>query len=438
MDLFYIIIALLLVLLNGFFVAAEFAMVKLRRTRVEAIRKVYGLRGAVLSKVHARLDAYLSACQLGITLASLGLGWIGEPAFARLLEPVFVTLGVESARAAHVIAFLVAFFIISYLHIVIGELAPKSMSIRRPETMSIWTAVPLYGFYWMMYPLIAVLNASSNWLLSKAGLDLVHEHEHSYSPDELKLILRSSHPPGRFRPAEWDMLAKVIEFSEMSIRDILKPASQLVALYPDQPFERNMYTIVSERFTRYPVIEKDSGAILGVFHIKDMIGRDIKDNDDILALLRPPLVVEERIPLVELLRQFRSGGRAQLAIVPETGGILGFVSFDDLLAAFLGEIQDEFHRKSHGWRPLENGAWRGNASLPKYTLERLLDLDIPSESAGSVGGLIMEKLQRLPGQGESIDFDGFTIRILSTRGPRILEVEVTPAAREATDEWSGA
>src|SRR3990167_7145338 len=193
MTLFLVFLGLLLVLLNAFFVSAEFGMVKLRHTRVATIKRMYGLRGKILAQVHKHLDAYLSACQLGITLASLGLGWVGEPAFAHLLEPLLAAIGIESPKLVHGIAFFTAFAIISYLHIVVGELAPKSWAIRKPELLSLWTAVPLYLFYWAMYPAIFLLNASANAILRIAGQgEPGPHHEHHYSRDELKLILHSS------------------------------------------------------------------------------------------------------------------------------------------------------------------------------------------------------------------------------------------------------
>ena len=192
-----VVLALLLVALNGFFVAAEFGIVTLRKTRVRAIAKTGGLRGRILYKVHSQLDAYLSACQLGITLASLGLGWVGEPAFAKLLEPVFSLLGITSAQIIHGVSFVVAFSVISFLHIVVGELAPKSLAIRVPEAVGLWSAVPLYGFYWTMYPAIWLLNESANLVLRIAGLSGVGSHETHYSNDELKLTCA----PTRARPA---------------------------------------------------------------------------------------------------------------------------------------------------------------------------------------------------------------------------------------------
>ena len=210
-NLALIFVALWLVLLNGFFVAAEFSLVKLRQTRAQAIAKAHGWRGRVLLRVHRHLDAYLSACQLGITLASLGLGWIGEPAFADLLRPVLVTMGVEREAVIHAIAFSVAFFIISYLHIVVGELAPKSLAIRRSEMVGTWTAAPLYAFYWLMYPLIWTLNHSSNWLLARLGLDISLDHDSRYSAEELKVILRSSRANSDFTSREWHVLAQALD-----------------------------------------------------------------------------------------------------------------------------------------------------------------------------------------------------------------------------------
>ena len=230
-NLFLIIVALLLVALNGFFVAAEFGLVKLRQTRIREIAKTRGWRGRILAKVHAKLDAYLSACQLGITLASLGLGWVGEPAFAGLLEPVFGRLGVTSPELIHGISFAFAFTIISFLHIVVGELAPKSMAIRNPEQIGLWSAAPLYGFYWLMYPVIWLLNSSANLVLRLFGLGNVHGHDAHYSADELKLILRGNDPDDRFTRDEWNILAKTLDFSELEVSDLMRPIHEIAALH---------------------------------------------------------------------------------------------------------------------------------------------------------------------------------------------------------------
>lgn len=221
LQIFALIGALFLVALNGFFVAAEFGLVKLRATRVKTLARKHGLRGRILGIVHGRLDAYLSACQLGITLASLGLGWVGEPAFAQLLGPLLDLIGVESERVVHLISLVFAFSLISFLHIVVGELAPKSMAIRQSEKVGLWVALPLYAFYWAMYPAIWVLNNSANAVLRLAGLSADHGSDAHYSTDELKLILRSRRSTagnpaqparGTYSNDEWNTLAHSLDF----------------------------------------------------------------------------------------------------------------------------------------------------------------------------------------------------------------------------------
>jgi len=226
-----VLLALFLVALNGFFVAAEFGIVTLRRTRIRAIAKTQGLRGRILAKVHGQLDAYLSACQLGITLASLGLGWVGEPAFAGLLEPLFGAIGVTSQELIHGVSFVVAFSVISFLHIVVGELAPKSMAIRNPEAVGLWSAIPLYGFYWTMYPAIYLLNASANWVLRLAGLSGKGGHDAHYSSEELKLILRTSQPGEKFTRDERNILAQSLDFEQMTVSDLMRPINEVIALH---------------------------------------------------------------------------------------------------------------------------------------------------------------------------------------------------------------
>lgn len=258
------------VLLNGFFVAAEFAMVKLRHTRVQALQSTYGWRGRILAKVHVQLDAYLSACQLGITLASLGLGWIGEPAFASLLTPLLKVLGVVSERLIDLISFGVAFSIISFLHIVVGELMPKSMAIRQAERLSLWTAGPLYGFYWLMYPAIYLLNASANLLLRVFKLDTVHHGEQAYSSEELKLILKASHSHGELTQVEADMLEHTLEFADLQIADVMRPVAEMVALNLEAPLRDNLSVIMTTRYSRYPVYLTEHHQIIGILHIKDL------------------------------------------------------------------------------------------------------------------------------------------------------------------------
>ena len=438
-----VVLALLLVALNGFFVAAEFGIVTLRKTRVRAIAKTGGLRGRILFKVHSQLDAYLSACQLGITLASLGLGWVGEPAFANLLEPVFSLVGVTSPQIIHGVSFVVAFSVISFLHIVVGELAPKSLAIRVPEAVGMWSAVPLYGFYWAMYPFIWVLNESANLVLRVAGLSGVGSHETHYSNDELKIILRTNTgtPGERFTHDERHILAQSLEFSQHTVSDLMRPINEVSALYASRTLEQNLDTMRRNRFSRYPYFDEDGEEVLGVIHLKDLFFAEQsgKDVDDLTEYLRPVDLISARTPAIELFRRFR-GGAPHFALIGEKGKRpVGFITLDNLLGAIVGEIRDEFRLNENDWLPQGDGTFIGKASLPIVSLERVLGIDIDNEEMGldeveSVGGLLMAKLGDIPKQGQRIEFPRFDVVVKKTNGPRILLVKVIPQLERGADE----
>lgn len=438
-NILFVVLALFLVALNGFFVAAEFGIVTLRKTRVRAIAKAAGLRGRILAKVHDKLDAYLSACQLGITLASLGLGWVGEPAFARLLEPVFALAGITSPEVIHGVSFVVAFSVISFLHIVVGELAPKSLAIRVPEAVALWCALPLYAFYWAMYPAIYVLNASANMVLRVAGLAGSGGHDTHYSTDELKMILRTSTPGEKFTHDERNILAQSLDFSQLAVSDLMRPINEVSALYASRTLEQNLETVRRNRFSRYPYFDEEGEEVLGVIHLKDLFfalqaGRTITD---LTQFLRPVETISARTPAQDIFRRFRSGA-PHFALIGEKGKRpVGFITLDNLLGAMVGEIRDEFRLNENDWLKQADGTYIGKASLPIFSLERLLGIDIDNEEMGlddveSVGGLLMAKLGDIPKQGQRIEFPHFDVVVKKMNGPRILLVKVIP--RQVRDE----
>ncbi|MFT5532617.1 MAG: CBS domain containing-hemolysin-like protein [Burkholderiaceae bacterium] len=432
-DFMLIFLALFLVALNGFFVCAEFGMVKLRETRIREIAKTQGLRGRILATVHRQLDSYLSACQLGITLASLGLGWVGEPAFASLLHPVFIALGVTSESFIQLVSFGFAFLVISFLHIVVGELAPKSMAIRNPEVVSLWCAVPLYGFYWSMYPIIWVLNKSANGVLRLAGLGSAGGHDTSYSSDELKIILRGSHPGDKFSPDEWRVLAQTLDFSELDVGDLMRPAHEMAVLHAGQSLAENLRVVYRSRFSRYPYFDAEQREVLGVIHLKDLfLGQEEgKPIENLEQFFRPVQYVSPRMPALELFRLFRQGA-PHFAVVGQSGQKpVGFLTLDNLLGALVGEIRDEFRQNDQDWSRFDDGTLIGKGSLPIYTLERILAIDIDNEAldlddVDSVGGLVMAKLGNIPIEGQRVEFDQFDVMVKKMSGPRIVLVCVYP------------
>ncbi|WP_175943265.1 hemolysin family protein [Burkholderia pyrrocinia] len=446
LQIFALIGALFLVALNGFFVAAEFGLVKLRATRVKTLARKHGLRGRILGIVHGRLDAYLSACQLGITLASLGLGWVGEPAFAQLLSPLLDLIGVQSERVVHLISLVFAFSLISFLHIVVGELAPKSMAIRQSEKVGLWVALPLYAFYWAMYPAIWVLNNSANAVLRLAGLSADHGGDAHYSTDELKLILRgrrstagnTAQPArGTYSNDEWNTLAHSLDFSSMTVSDLMRPAHEMIGLRRDLPLPDNMEIVARHRFSRYPLFEDASREqVSGLIHLKDLLlarhaGAALEDLSD---YVRPVQYVRPDTPALDLFRRFRKGA-PHFALVGNKGEKpIGFLTLDNLLGALVGQIHDEFRQGDADWSRLDDGTLMGKGSLPVVSLEQALGIDIDEGRAESVGGLVIQALSDLPTEGQRVSFDRFDVVVKKMNGPRIVLVRVYPKIAKEADE----
>lgn len=430
-DTLLILFALFLVVLNGFFVAAEFAMVKLRGTRVEAIADVNGWRGRILRKVHHELDAYLSACQLGITLASLGLGWVGKAAFAELITPLLSYIGIQSAEIINGISFFAAFFIISYLHIVVGELAPKSWAIRQPEKLSLWTAVPLYLFYWLMYPAIWLLNHSANAILRIAGQADVHGHEHYYSRDELKLILHSSraHDP---TDGGMQVLASAVEMAELEAVDWANSREDLIYIEHDASLDDVLDIVKRHKYSRYPIYDTETTEFTGILHIKDLLleladsrGDRSKFVLDLDELSRPLDRVSKNTPLGELLERFKRGG-VHFALVEEADGkVVGFLTMEDVLEVLVGDIQDEHRKIERGVLAYQPGKLLVRGDTPLFKIERLLNVDLDHIAAETMGGLIYETLSRVPEEEEVLETDGLSITVKKMKGPKILLAKVT-------------
>lgn len=439
-DFLYILVALLLVAANGFFVAAEFAIVKLRGTRAEELALTGGLRGRILLSVKRRLDAYLSACQLGITLASLGLGWIGEPAFAHLIEPVVAAMGVESERALHGIAFAAAFSIISFLHIVLGELAPKSLAIRRPEPVSLWVGVPLWAFYWAMYPFIKLLNGSAILILKGFGVEIVEEMtDEPHSPGELRSILAASHVHGEMDPVAADMASHAIDLVEVTAGELMRPDSDMVALEEGDSLASARDQVVRHRFSRYPVYRGIRDNIVGMFHAKDLLllekeaDRGHGEGADpaaqtVASAMREPLIVTEDTPVVELVRSLQEEGTHMAVVEDDNGVIVGFVTLDHVLEALMGRMQDEFTHSSPAWRRLEDGSLVGDGMLSLYSLSQRLERSVDVEEVNSIGGLVMRELDRVPRVGDQIEAEGLRIRVLRMDGARVRRVRVEDLA----------
>lgn len=419
-----------LVLANAFFVAAEFAMVKLRTTQAEGLAETHGLRGRVLKSVRHHLDSYLSACQLGITLASLGLGWIGEPAFARVLRIPLGALGFTAPAVVHGVSIAVAFALITFLHIVLGELAPKSLAIRKTRPVSVWTSVPLWAFYWLTYPFIWLLNQSAFLILRMMGVRITDAGEEAHSVSELRRVLATSHVHGELDEQERDIMAHTLGFSELTVGELMRPASEMVWLDLSESPEENLARMDANRFSRYPVCDGDRDNVLGLAHVKDVyqLLRHGRPFGDLKQALRNIQLIDRGTSASELLALFRSNHPHFAVVDDELGQVVGFVTLDHVFEALVGDIPDEFAHRKVAWRLQRDGSWIGSGSMPLYTLERLLGRDIDEAEVDSVGGLVMWRLDRVPRAGDRAAFTDFDLVVREMRGPRIGRVQVYPHA----------
>lgn len=341
-------------------------------------------------------------------------------------------MGISQPEIIHAIAISLAFFLISYLHIVLGELAPKSLAIRQAERIGLLTAAPLFAFYWLMFPAIWILNHSAGWILTRLGLNEVSGHDSPYSPEELKLILKSARAGSGYSRDEWSALAQSLDFHKLTVADLMRPFNEAVVLQAADSLEQNLERIARHRFSRYPWLDKH-GLPTGLVHVKDVFLALHKSSQapDLASLTRPIIRVKPGDAAASLFRRFRSG-TPHMAIVMAGAGQrpVGFITLDNLLGALVGEIRDEFRSPDNAWTRMDDGTLIGKGSLPIFTLQQALGREIDDGGAESISGLILNRLCDLPQEGQRIPFEGFDAVVKKMRGPRILLVRIYPKTPE--------
>lgn len=419
-----ILAALFLVLLNGFFVAAEFSLARARITRLDQLAE-QGRASAVLAREQVRhIDRYLAACQLGITLASLGLGWLGEPAFAHVLEPLFESIGLGESAAA-LTGIILAFIIITVLHVVIGELAPKTIAIQRAESTALSIARPLEWFRWLFAPFIYLLNGAGNALVRSIGVEPASERELASTPEDLQILIAQSEEGGAIEPEEADMLEGVFGLQASLTRDIMTPRPEVTTLLADSPVRAALIEALGTRHSRFPVLNGDG--VLGIVHLSQLARGLLEKGEDtpVRGLSAPALFVPETQPVDDLLRQLQAR-RASLAVVlDEYGDFAGVVTVEDVIEEIVGEIDDERDRaQSVDQQPDGRLIVRGHVPL-----EDLADhgVELVDDTVTSVGGLVFTRLGRLPRTGDSVVADGWQLTVEATRGTRVVLVAIEPA-----------
>jgi CBS domain containing-hemolysin-like protein len=412
--------ALVLVALNGFFVAAEFALVRVRDSRLVQLEQEGSTRAARARTALQDLDAYLSVCQVGITVASLALGWVGEPAVSALLRPLLHGVGIESERIVELIAVILGFSVITYAHLVFGEQAPKYFSIQRAEGTSMWISGPLRFFMILFRPLVWLVNTSTNFILRPWGIRLGEEME-AHSEEELRIMISSSVASGELDPQEHDYLNNVFDFGDTVAREVMVPRPDIEALPTTASLEELVERAAFGRYTRYPVYEGDIDHVLGAVHVKDLFRAAKEDGDgfDIRPLIRDCLVVPETKRIEQILREFQSRKLQMAIVIDEWGSVEGLITIEDVVEELVGEIQDEFDEDEAAIEPLGENTYAVDGRIPITDVNDYFDLDLPHEDFDTIGGFVLGSLGRPPEPGDVVPADGVTLRVKTVDGPRV-------------------
>ena len=421
-----------LVFLNGFFVVAEFALVKIRDSQIKALTDE-GVRQAVLVKqIKDNLNAYLSACQVGITAASLGLGWLGEPFLARMLQPFFALAGIESVPVIKSISFALAFSAITFLHIVLGEQAPKILAIRKSMAAALFVSAPLRWFYAIFKPAIGFLNAASNWVLRRViRVEPIAEGELAHSEEELRFIVRESEKSAEVTPLGRELVFNVLDLRDRVVRDIMTPRGEIVYFNLEDGFEANVKKAIESRHTRFPLCRENLDNTVGLIHIKELLTIIRAEHPDLLKIKRDIIPIPEMMPLEKLLKLFLSKHAHLALVVDEFGGTVGMVTMENVLEELVGDIQDEFDSEKEEFRKINANEFTVDGALGLYELNEFAKLELESADVSTIGGYVTHLLGHLPKQGEEVKIDNYLVTVSQSDGRRVNQLHFKKSSSSA-------
>lgn len=431
-------LTLLFVLANAFFVAAEFAIVKVRASQIEIKARAGGSIAKIAKNLIHHLDAYLSATQLGITLASLGLGWIGESVVSKLIMNAIALFGLTiTPELAHKIALPTAFALITFMHIVFGELIPKSIAIQYSEKVTLTIALPLRFFYFLFRPIIWTLNEIANAFIKAVGLQVQKSGEGElHSADELLYIIEESSKSGLIDAAEHKLIENVFEFSEIPVKQIMVPRNNIVAVAESSPIEDLVEVFLEEGYSRMPVYRKTIDNIIGEIYAKDMIS--LLANRHLIILhdiIRPAFFVQEEMMIDDLLKDLQKEHTHLAVVLNEFGGTAGIVTLEDIMEELVGEIQDEYDEEQPNVTQIADNSYSITATLAVADLNEILDAPLPeSDDYETVGGLITAFLGAIPEEGTIFEYSGYTFEILKRTNKMIEKVKLTYSGSTEVDE----
>jgi CBS domain containing-hemolysin-like protein len=416
-----VIAALFLVLLNGFFVLSEFAIVKVRRSKLEEMVKQGKPNAPLALKMSNSLDTYLSATQLGITLSSLALGWIGEPALARLIEPSFTHFFGENPVLLHTVSFTIAFTVITFLHVVFGELIPKSVAIAKAETMALIVARPLYLFWILFFPLIRFFDVVASFFLKRMGITPASEHELAHSEEELRIIVNESFKGGYIDSVESEIIKNAVDFSETVAREIMTPRRDMLCINSEKSYEDNINLITTTRFTRYPYCHGGKDNISGMIHTRDLLNNVLMNQStDMAHLVRPIIVVPENASISDILTKMNKERIHIALVVDEYGGTSGLLTMEDILEEIVGDTSDEHDSNNVMIRKIDEDTYEFDGMVNLEKVEETMGVVFEeAEQSVTIGGRAFNLIGRLPEIGDITDDGICSYEILEISGKRI-------------------
>lgn len=429
-QLFMIILAIIFVGLNGFFVLSEFAIVKVRRSKLEELAKKNKGNAKLALKITKRLDTYLSATQLGITLSSLALGWIGEPAIARVLGSLFAPFFENNQILLHSISFIIAFTIITLLHVVCGELIPKSIAIARAEQATLFVARPLYMFRILFFPLITIFESLAGFFLRRIGIEPAKDNENAHSDEEIKIIIGESLKGGYLDSIESEILKNAVDFSDTTAKEIMTPRKDIVCLFEKNTYEENMEIIKQTNHTRYPYCKEGKDNIIGMIHIRDLLQNTLQQktpNKSLSSIVRDLIIVPETTSISNILMKMNKKQIHTALVVDEYGGTAGLLTMEDIIEEIMGDIRDEHDKKVEGMEQIDQNNYTIDGMLDIESVTEKLGLDIDNEEVEQVtiGGYVFNLLGKEPVVGDSVIDENFTFEVLEVDGMRIKKIKAT-------------
>jgi CBS domain containing-hemolysin-like protein len=426
-----ILITILLVALNGFFVAAEFAIVKVRSSQIELKAKEGHRMAGLARSILNNLNSYLSVSQLGITMASLGLGWIGEDVVAQIILRVFHLLNLElSPEMAHNISLPIAFATITILHIVIGEQAPKTIAIQRPEITTLWLAGPLNVFYWVLRPFVWILNGLSNLVLKIIGVEPMGEGE-VHSPEELKMMVEQGKKSGVIEARKYEIIRNAFDFAERSARQAMVPRTHVFGVAKSLPVNQSIDKILENGYSRVPVYEGTIDHIIGIIFTKDLLQKLRSGNAFSLdEIMRPANYIASNKKLIDIMRDFQKQHIQFAIVVDEFGGTEGVITMEDILEELVGEIQDEYDSETPLVEKIEDKKYRVQGSVTLVALNEKLPRPLPENDIYvTLAGMLIDIVGRIPNVGESIPYDDYVFTVVKRIKNQIILVDVTDRAK---------